>query len=183
MNEYSLSIKELEQVKQELMAANKSLLYVSETDEMTGISNRRHIMNFLNRLMVSDEIHTISLIMMDIDYFKKINDTYGHSVGDVVIKEVSAVLSENIKDIGNIGRIGGEEFLIVLPNVVLEDAYHQAEKLRQSVELLTWKHSDMRVTISGGVYCEHESESLDELLEKVDERLYASKNNGRNQIA
>ena len=140
-------------------------------------------MNHLGALIGSNEVTGIGLIMMDIDYFKNINDTYGYSVGDEVIKVVSTVLSDNISNQDTIGRIGGEEFLIVMPGVVVEEAYDTTENLRASIEALSWDHVDMKVTISGGVYCKQYSESLDELLEKVDQQLYASKNKGRNQIS
>lgn len=183
MKEYTLNIKELEKVRKELTNMNKQLTVISETDELTGISNRRCIMSILNQLLFQKQHGAISLIMMDIDHFKNINDTYGHSVGDEVIKKVSEVMANGIRSTDTIGRIGGEEFLIILPGSHLEDAFKKADDLRNRIASLKWPNEDMHITISGGVYCKGKNETLDSILEQVDSRLYASKNNGRNQIS
>ncbi len=183
MNEYTKNIRELEEVKAALTHSNEKLTLISETDELTGISNRRCIMSILSQHLYQNAEAPISLIMMDIDFFKKINDTYGHSVGDDVIRKVSQTMSESIRATDAIGRIGGEEFLIILPGTSLENALAKAEHMRQRIESLNWSHQDMHVTISGGVYCKGEHDTLDTLLDQVDARLYASKNKGRNQIS
>jgi diguanylate cyclase (GGDEF)-like protein len=182
MNEYNRNIKELEKVKGELLEINNKLVVVSETDELTGICNRRHIMSLLKRLILLQDAKDIALIMFDIDHFKTINDTYGHSVGDDVIKRVSNVMEENIRRSDSIGRIGGEEFLIVLPNTPLDQAYKKADQLRESIENLQWSYENLKVCVSGGVYCNALDESLDRLMEKVDEQLYLAKNAGRNRV-
>ncbi|WOT03607.1 GGDEF domain-containing protein [Shewanella youngdeokensis] len=183
MSEYNHNIKELEKVKTDLLKSNQKLTIISNTDELTGIHNRRHIMSALNEQLLLKKSQNVSLILLDIDHFKRINDTYSHSVGDEVLKKVSDVLRNNVRKTDILARIGGEEFLVVLPDTSLDDAYKKAEKLRVSVETLSWKYKEMQITISGGIYCNSCDETLDELLENVDQRLYRSKHRGRNCIS
>lgn len=181
INEHGKSIKKYEILKQELQDINEKMEVISETDEATGIGNRRHIMSLLRRLVLLHEVDYFSLIMIDIDYFKAINDAHGHSVGDLVIKDLAKMLAQNIRETDTVGRISGEEFLVILPNTKLNEAFRKAENLIEKVEYMGWKYPNLRVTISAGVYCKESDESLDSVLEKVDNALYAAKHSGKNK--
>ncbi len=116
-----------------------------------------------------------SIIMFDIDHFKSINDRFGHSVGDHVICRVSDLLKDNIRAIDKLGRIGGEEFVILLKSTDVIQAEARADKLRKMVSEIEWEYTDLKVTLSGGVYCFKENESVDKIMEQVDLRLYQAK--------
>ena len=123
----------------------------------------------------------VSIILMDIDYFKKINDTYGHQAGDEVLKTVSAILTDNLRQIDVIGRWGGEEFLIICPETDLECACGIAEKLRKTVE----SHDfglDIAVTCSFGAAAIASNENDSDFIQKADDALYMAKENGRNRV-
>jgi diguanylate cyclase (GGDEF)-like protein len=182
MNEYNKNIIELENVKKELLDINSKLLIVSETDELTGTRNRRYVLQKLERILLLQDIEDLSIIMMDIDHFKTVNDAYGHSMGDEVLKLVSVQIRKHIRRDDILGRIGGEEFLVVLQNTPLEDACHKAEELRQNIENMRWDINDFHVTISGGVYSYKKGDSLDEFLDNADQLLYQAKNSGRNKM-
>lgn len=183
MKQYHKNIEELEAVKKELLDINEKLTVKSETDELTGICNRRHIISMIKRMILIDETDSFSVIMLDIDFFKTINDTHGHSVGDTVIREIAQTLEKNLRRLDTIGRIGGEEFLAILPGASLEEAYQKANILREVVEDIDWERPNLRVTISAGVYCRGQGDSLDDVLEKVDKQLYIAKSKGRNLVS
>ena len=128
-----------------------------------------------------------SLIMLDLDHFKKINDKYGHPVGDIVLKEVSKAISNTIRESDIAARYGGEEFAIVLPETDLKGAALAAERLRKAVENLEIEANGCRVytTISVGASCYHISigdKYKSDLISAADSALYNSKNTGRNKI-
>jgi diguanylate cyclase (GGDEF)-like protein len=125
----------------------------------------------------------MALIMIDIDHFKGINDTYGHTVGDEVIVKISGVLQDSVRKTDILGRIGGEEFMVVLNDVDQETACAIAEDLREKVMNIAWIRVREQVTISSGLYMVKESDSLNDALEAVDTRLYQAKDEGRNRVA
>jgi len=183
MKEYHNNIEELERNHVELKTLNRKLEVISNTDDLTGIYNRRYIMNRLYEEIEKKPIkNDVSVIMIDIDHFKQVNDKYGHCAGDEVIRVISKTLKENIRSTDIVGRIGGEEFLILLPGVSLLDAEIRAEKLRTIIWMLDWEFEGLVVTISGGVYCREFMETMDEILDRVDEQLYKAKREGRNLI-
>jgi diguanylate cyclase (GGDEF)-like protein len=123
--------------------------------------------------------------MFDIDFFKKVNDTYGHLAGDKVLKEISSILRNIIGDLGLISRWGGEEFLVFLPYHNLTKSCEIAEKIRVSVERNNFSYDgkDIKVTISCGISCfPLDSEVLEKLIESSDNRLYKAKKSGRNRV-
>lgn len=182
MKVYRKNIDELEKIHLELVKANEVLKIKSETDEMTGIFNRRYMMDSLEGIIrIKPTTQQTAIIMIDIDYFKSINDTYGHCFGDEVIKRVSETLSENLRRTDIIGRIGGEEFLIVMPEISKEDTIAKVETLRKLISEIKWKNNNLRVTISIGAYFLKGHETLDQALEQVDIGLYEAKNSGRNK--
>ena len=156
---------------------------LAKTDALTNIHNRYSIMSIL-----SNEINrsgrydsSLSILMYDIDHFKTVNDTFGHDVGDKVLISLSNLVSSNIRDIDYIGRYGGEEFLIIMPNTSLEDASIYAERLRTIVEKYYFEEIE-NITISIGIV-ELEDDSINSIFKRVDDLLYKSKKNGRNRIA
>ncbi len=150
----------------------------SLTDPLTGLGNRRRLDMFMETLIpyIERRNSTFSIIILDIDHFKKYNDTYGHRAGDEVLKSVSNTIIKLIRgeDLGI--RFGGEEFLIILPDTPIEQARSIAERIRLGIK----EHTP--VTISGGVASYNNFLSFDQIIEMADQSLYTAKNNGRDQI-
>jgi len=159
---------------------------VSHTDALTFLPNRRQIIGDLQREAIfSDRYGTpLTISMLDIDHFKTINDTYGHTVGDDVLRSLASELRDHIRYPDTIGRYGGEEFLIVLPHSTLKAATQQAERLCKHVRSLLIKsgEQEIAVTVSIGIaqYQIHE-EDWQAFLGRADAALYEAKNNGRDQ--
>jgi diguanylate cyclase (GGDEF)-like protein len=118
-------------------------------------------------------------MMIDIDHFKQINDTYGHIRGDSILKELAAVLKENTRKSDLVGRYGGEEFLVMLVETRIEEGYLTAEKIRKTIEQSVFAEGP-RLTVSIGVE-EYSGEKVSELIEKADKKLYRAKEEGRNR--
>ena len=162
------------------------------TDELTGLANRR-MFNYLMEREINRSrryARPFSLLMIDIDFFKKINDRWGHPAGDLVLRELSALMRENFRKLDVPVRYGGEEFAVLLPETSLEDAIQLAERFRVTVEQAKFMNGRERipVTVSLGVASIGNSpisEELDseELLQYADRALYQAKQNGRNRIA
>jgi diguanylate cyclase (GGDEF)-like protein len=160
----------------------KQLAYL---DGLTGIFNRRYF-----ETRITEEIERarrfgteLSLIMVDVDKFKSLNDSFGHLLGDEVLRQVSSLLSRQVRKIDVVCRYGGEEFVILLPQTAPEQAFHVAEKLRRAVEEWQFPGVPRVLTVSGGVavYPDH-GDTRDELVKAADAALYAAKEAGRNQI-
>lgn len=122
-----------------------------------------------------------SVILIDIDFFKKVNDNHGHLVGDKILKEISIILSTSTRNVDLVGRWGGEEFIIVSKETNIDGAYVMAEKIRKAVESHTFT-LDLPVTISMGISEYKDNESADELIKRADDALYMAKENGRNRV-
>ena len=176
-----LTIKETE-----LQAVIAQADEVSHTDALTFLPNRRQIVRDLqNEILFSDRYGTpVSISLLDIDHFKKINDTYGHTVGDDVLRNLGSELRDHIRYPDTIGRYGGEEFLIVLPHSTLKAASEQAERLCKHVRSLLIKsgEQEIAITISLGVaqYKIHK-EDWEAFLNRADAALYQAKNGGRDR--
>ncbi len=176
-----LNVKETE-LKAVLAQANE----VSHTDALTFLPNRRQIIGDLQREAIfADRYGTpFTISILDADHFKQINDTYGHPVGDDVLRRLASEMRDHIRYPDTIGRYGGDEFLIVLPHSPLKAAVQQAERLCKHVRSLRIKSGDQEigVTISIGIaqYKAHQ-EDWQSLLARADAALYQAKNNGRNQ--
>jgi diguanylate cyclase (GGDEF)-like protein len=155
---------------------------LSETDELTNIFNRRKfnktIANQISKF--KNDNHIFSLILMDIDHFKNINDTYGHPVGDEVLKSLSHIVQNEIRKDDIFARYGGEEFIVLLKNIKIEAARKKAEIIRKIVENHTFETVG-HITISLGVACYEKGKNVDTFLSNVDQALYQAKENGRNQ--
>lgn len=158
---------------------------LSSTDNLTGLLNRKSLEEqvTLQFKRFQRNQRPASLLMLDIDHFKRINDTYGHPAGDDVIRAAATVLKDGVRDIDAVGRYGGEEFVVALEDTDAEGAFVVAERLRTAVEQTVVTHgADIRFTISLGI-CALDSSiaSVEEWLEAADKGLYRAKEGGRNR--
>jgi len=169
-----------------LMNTNEYLSSVAKQDVLTGISNRRDMMDILdNEVKRANRYqHSFSIILIDIDHFKKVNDTYGHEVGDKVLVELARVLSDVLRDTDTESRWGGEEFLICLPHIEIDDAVNVAEKIRLAVadNGVVCRQQEIRITISAGVAQYQYGAPVDDLIRAADVALYTAKEQGRNLV-
>ncbi|MGM0526115.1 MAG: sensor domain-containing diguanylate cyclase [Pseudomonadota bacterium] len=161
---------------------------MAATDEMTGLYNRRFFSEEVERSLLHASRHeeSLSLLMIDIDHFKKVNDNYGHPVGDKVIKAMSDSLQQATRSGDSVARIGGEEFAIMLPKTSFEDAFRVAEKLRSEIESRSITINDdteIAVTITIGVATASIDDTWTKLLSRADKALYRGKNSGRNKVS
>lgn len=160
--------------------------YMSVTDPLTGLYNRRHFEDCLEREFLRSKRYKsdLSFAIIDIDFFKKINDTYGHSSGDYVLKEVAYLILQTFRKTDMVFRYGGEEFAVIITETPIDKAVIPLERLRISVSENTFKYNGQQIntTISIGVSGVNEdTESVHQLFENADKALYAAKENGRNQ--
>lgn len=174
---------ELQTALDRLNKKNSYLKEIVRRDGLTGLYNHSTILQ-----IVGDKInearryaYPLSLIILDLDYFKRVNDTYGHLFGDHVLKTVARHLLQTIRNVDFAGRLGGEEFAVLLPSTSLKGALTTAEKIRSSISNLTWEHKDFRVTLSGGVV-RYENDTVESMVARADKYLYMAKKNGRNKI-
>lgn len=168
-------------VEAELREARDALRQLAEIDALTGVSNRRHFLEQAQAVLgeARERGREVSLVMLDLDYFKEINDTHGHQAGDLVLREVAHSLRAALGESGSIGRLGGEEFGVLLPGIAGAEALAVARRLRRAVADAS--PGGHRVTASLGV-ADCDENQLDGLLAKADEYLYAAKEAGRNRI-
>lgn len=156
-------------------------------DPLTNVFNRRYLEETLDRELsrAARENYPVCIIMMDIDHFKQVNDTYGHEAGDLVLKAIADMLSEQCRRGDFACRYGGEEFVVVMPNISLDTAYERAENLRRSLTLLRvpYEYYSLNVTISMGIACYPENgQSREATLRAADQAMYAAKEAGRDHI-
>jgi len=183
-NNVHSAISELDALKLEL----NNLKEAAKTDMLTGLLNRRGFEDAIAEPMkdAQEETAPLSLIIADIDLFKRINDTYGHLTGDNVLKLLSKLLQKHIKGKDIAGRFGGEEFIMVLPDTKMDGGFALAEQIRTSLEKMRWQSKSTgkdigTITISLGVAQFIPGEDLDALIARADKALYAAKANGRNR--
>lgn len=159
---------------------------MSLIDPLTKLFNRRHFEAELEREFKRAKRYnsSLSIAVADIDFFKQVNDNYGHSCGDYVLKEVAYIITNNFRQTDLIFRYGGEEFVIVLTETSGENALIPLERLRKAVENHKFKfnNQDIKITLSIGVSSTIEFETSQEMFDEADKALYKAKNNGRNQI-
>jgi diguanylate cyclase (GGDEF)-like protein len=152
-------------------------------DSMTGLYNHLFIVSRLDEeIGRSLRYHTpLSVIILDVDHFKKINDTFGHLMGDTVLKHVSRAIKSQCRTVDKIGRYGGDEFLVILPETSLENAAILAKRLQDKIEGLTFDQP-VEITISQGIAQYEKGESINALIDRADTHLYSAKHSGRNQF-
>ncbi|MDT8445657.1 MAG: PleD family two-component system response regulator [bacterium] len=173
----------LRRAQMELAEKNAALEEMVMIDGLTGLYNHKFIFEVLSKQIADSERYgrPMSVIMFDLDHFKRVNDNYGHQVGDEVLVKVAACIKSSVRQADLAGRYGGEEFLVVLPNTSLEDAARVAEKIRSAIASIPWDHEGLVITISGGL-AQFRGETELELIDRADKLLYEAKNNGRNRI-
>jgi diguanylate cyclase (GGDEF)-like protein len=178
--------KRLVVVQQELIAAREAMRSAATYDGLTGLLNRREIVQSVERELsrAAREKHSVSVILADLDYFKRINDQHGHLVGDEVLKEVAQRLTSGVRSYDRVGRYGGEEFLIVLPGCDLVSAFTRADHLRDliSSKPINAGSVSTSVTLSMGLAVADGSVKPDALLHQADLGLYKAKRTGRNRV-
>ena len=167
------------------------------TDELTQILNRKGLIEILKpwarevayQLANPDRrkaliVRALSLVFVDVDHFKSVNDTYGHQAGDLALKTIAKILRENVREIDIVGRYGGEEMVIGLIGANLQDARKIAEHLRAKIADTPIKFRDqiIKITASFGVAALAADLNLDDLIRNADEALYRAKNSGRNKV-
>ncbi|MFH1413774.1 MAG: GGDEF domain-containing protein [Candidatus Omnitrophota bacterium] len=175
-----------------LLGMKRALLYeriqeLSIIDSLTDVFNRRYFLQrFREELARSEKFqYKFSFVMVDVDHFKSYNDYYGHLVGDAILRDIAAILKENLRQIDFIGRYGGEEFSLILTETDKEQARFATERIRRAVEsrLIRAYDEDLRVTISQGVSVFPDSgEDAQALIEGADKAMYAAKDLGRNKV-
>jgi len=186
-NDWEKDRAQLRQIAAELAVANRRLANAALTDLLTGLPNRRSAMDQLEQAW-SAAVRSglpLSVMVVDIDHFKQINDTYGHSTGDLVLREAAATLRAAARREDSVCRIGGEEFLVICPNTDLKSAMQSAERLRSnlSAKRIAIGQMDKTITVSIGVAMrEPGTVDLDALVSTADQALYAAKDAGRNQV-
>jgi len=178
--------KRIVELQQKLVSANEALHFSATHDFLTRLWNRAEILEFLRREMVRGrrDGRPVGIILGDVDRFKRINDTFGHQTGDVVLQEVGRRLFRAVREYDGVGRYGGEEFLLVLPGCDLTTTIRRANELRSALssQAILSGAGPMEVTISMGVAVPEAGENVEAVLSRADIALYDAKNAGRNQV-
>ncbi len=193
INSFSFSIKkeeeEIEKLRKRIAYLEGKVKELSEevkTDFLTNVATKKALIEELKKQDSAYKRYKAiySIVFFDIDFFKKVNDTYGHDAGDIILKSLGILFNRYARDVDTIGRFGGEEFVAILPHTQKEGAYKFAEKIRKIVEKtkFMYKKTRINITISSGVASRDEVNDYEELLKLADERLYLAKKNGRNRV-
>ena len=161
---------------------------MASKDGLTGVFNHALLIELFEKELSKQERNcgNIAFVMLDIDFFKKVNDTYGHISGDKVLKELSEILTSSTRNSDIVGRYGGEEFGIILPEITAENAYQLCERIRQAVENHDFSTGKdiIKITISMGIFFKDSKNTINSqsMIKKADEALYKAKQNGRNRV-
>jgi diguanylate cyclase (GGDEF)-like protein len=180
-----LKIKHLQD---DLKRTNELLLELSNTDHLTGLFNRRYLMEALEKEFQRNlrKGGNLSLILLDIDHFKMVNDTYGHLQGDVVLNKVALQLQKELRSYDIAARYGGEEFVALLPDAMLKEAQFVAERVRQAIQETKFSGalSALAITVSMGIATlpTPDGTTVDNFIKMADDALYRAKANGRNRV-
>jgi diguanylate cyclase (GGDEF)-like protein len=167
-----------------LREEHQGAVRAAQVDPLTGISNRQHILRLGEDLLAESRAlsQAMSVVVADIDHFKQINDRFGHHVGDETLVSFCTLLQQNLRERDCVGRIGGEEFLLLLPGTTIENGCRVLDRLREKSASLTIDN-DVRVTFSAGIAEVRSGETLAIALKRADAGLYAAKHGGRNRYA
>ncbi len=164
----------------------KHTKHLSETDALTKLNNRRCFENCFDKEFARAKRYgnKLSIGIIDVDFFKKINDTYGHLCGDYILQEVAYNIVNNFRQTDFVFRYGGEEFTVILTETSAESAQIPFERLRKTIEEQVFKYDnkDIKVTISSGISSNTELQDAWDMLDEADKALYKAKNNGRNRV-
>ncbi|GAB6075234.1 oxygen-binding di-iron domain-containing protein [Desulfurobacterium crinifex] len=183
---YALAVSFEREISYEVLEREKEELEEQVViDPLTKLHNRNYLFDYLRKIVKKSIIHNfpVSLAVIDIDHYKKVNDTYGHLVGDCVLRELAGILKKTFRSSDCVARYGGEEFVVVLPFSRLKDACRKLEELRRKVEKHRFcKERKLKLTISAGVAEYKKGMSIKDFLRKADENLYRAKNTGRNRV-
>lgn len=172
----------------QMIGLQEKLLQLSNTDELTGLANRRYFFPVINREIVQAKLKCdpLTVMILDIDHFKSINDTYGHIGGDEVLKQLAKILRENVYPLDVVVRFGGEEFIILMPQTPHDKAFLAAEKLRKIIDKWQWEVSGEKISIAVSIgLAEFDSNNMVDskgLIASADTALYAAKKQGRNRV-
>lgn len=175
-------------LEEELMQARVQMEALAMHDGLTGLLNRRAIEEYAEAEfnMADRKKQAMSVILLDIDHFKNVNDRFGHKFGDVVLRQVAQTLKEDLRNYDRVGRWGGEEFLLILPDTELKDAVTVAERLRSKIAVvqITLENGEtFSIRISLGTACTSgQFQSLAKLIDAADQALYQAKQSGRNRV-
>ena len=178
-----LAEKALQHRERELQKMNARLQNLARTDALTGLSNRRGLMEALDHELSRTTRFSspLSLVMLDVDHFKGYNDTFGHPAGDLVLAQLGNLLREQVREVDTAARYGGEEFALLLPQTDLGGALALGERVRYAVECAQWAHR--KVTVSVGVATLRKGGDVEGLIREADDALYCSKKEGRNRVS
>lgn len=182
-NHFSQDMKDFMEKMRNLIESYLNLLHLSITDQLTGLYNRAYLdIKVAEELRSTDQSRkAITLLLLDIDYFKKINDTFGHLAGDQVLKSFAKTIAASVRSTDMVFRFGGDEIIVLMPDTAIGAAVTEAEKLRAKVEN-SHMWPEFKVTASIGAAERVFGESLDHWVMRVDKALYKVKNGGRNQV-
>lgn len=167
----------------EIVKLRDEIIKLSETDKLTQLYNRYKLDNALEKEFKRTKRTLIpfAVILLDVDYFKQVNDRFGHQTGDIILRELAAILKKSIRSTDMVGRWGGEEFIFILPDTDEIGAMQLAEKIRKQISETHFSHPE-RITGSMGVSVYREDSSLETIISRADQALYAAKHRGRNQV-
>jgi len=173
-------------LKSKVAKALSTIEQLAIIDDLTQVFNRRQMYKILNdqKALGDRGIHPFSICIFDLDHFKIVNDTFGHSAGDIVLKTVAQEAQKNLRNIDHIARYGGEEFILILTNLEIREAMICAERVRELTKKIVFDNmpEDFRITISVGVTEYHPSEFIQDAINRADKALYRAKANGRDRV-
>ena len=170
----------------ELKVANQRIEELAQLDELTGLLNRRHILKCLNEEMTRAQRTNIpcSIAIIDLDFFKRINDQFGHPAGDEALRTFAISIFANIRTIDKLGRYGGEEFLLIMPDTAKDQAVRTLDRLRSILSEVDWTpiSGSFNLTMSAGICSVRQADSTEDILARADIALYRAKDAGRNRV-
>ncbi|HHF7373680.1 TPA: GGDEF domain-containing protein [Legionella bozemanae] len=175
--------RELEETNKALEIEKQALRYLSYTDQLTGLYNRHKLQELFEfeKNQVLRYKTDLSIILMDLDSFKSVNDEYGHQAGDMVLKEIALILQSSLRSSDVVARWGGEEFLIITPKTALNEAVKVADSLRQKIKSSPFSYVG-KMTASFGVAVFKKEDNLEQLIQRADHALYLAKESGKDRV-